>query len=150
MASKKKIVGVVIACVAVVLLVCALSGAVVLKGAIDLVNKDKQYVKDSLISAFAQKPSGPSALLKITPEVSKKFGKLQEVTKLDGVPDLGDLLRGGEEFSYQISTTFEKANVTFFVRVSNLKNTPKLVSIEYKEGLFGRKRTRDEFKKMFR
>jgi hypothetical protein len=133
-----------------ILLLGALGGGYALKGAINLINRDKMFLMDSIPLSFQSGKLGPELIEKLVPEMVAKYGKFLSITKVDGVPVLSDTLKGGKEFSFQVSANFEKGPITFDARVSNEGDKPELMKIYYREGHFERQRVRNAIVKAVR
>jgi hypothetical protein len=147
---KKAKIGLILAWVGGILMILAMVGGYKFKGAIDLINKDKMFLMDTISDSFSKDRKGPAEVVKLVPAIEAKYGKFKGISRVDGIPVMSDTLKAGGEFAFQVSADFEKGPITFETRVSNTSDTPKLLEISYKEGHFARKRVRNAFKELFR
>lgn len=138
---KKKLLPTILTIVGLVIFLIALVGATFGRGFLALVGRDKNFIRAEILAAHIDRKGTPE-VAKLAKGLEAKLGKFQSISNIMGHASLEDVTSGKGEYSYYAYCDFEKGEATYFVRVSNESETPKLLSVTAELGHKQRKRVR--------
>ena len=139
--SKRRLLPIILSVLGVVIFLVALIGATYGRGFMALVGRDKDFIRAEILAVHNDKKKD-TMLAEHASKLESKLGKFESISHIMGHASVADVTSGKAEYSYYAYCDFEKGEGTYFVRISNETDTPKLLSVTSEPGHMKRKRVR--------
>lgn len=140
---KRKILTTILSILGLIVFLLAIAGATYGRSFWHLIGRDKDFIRRELLAVHEDRKGSPE-LAKLGHELEAKLGKFKSILNIMGHADIGDVTSGKQEYSYYAYCDFEKGEGTYFIRLENATETPKLVSATADLGHKKRRRVRQE------